>query len=368
MWVKGKAKFDNILLISTLLLVFTGIIMVYSASAIIALDRFNNEYFFLRRQAIFALLGILIMVVIARIDHQFYRKIAYPILGISLISLVAVLLPGIGVKIGGATRWLKIMGLSIQPSEFAKLALIIYMAYSLAKKKNNIKRFSVGVLPHLIISGIMLALIVKEPDMGTAMCIGTVAFILLFAAGVRMHHLSLTFLLVAPIIYYLIVNFGYRLQRILTFLNPWEYPTNSGFQIIQSLYAFGSGGVFGQGLGGGKQKLFYLPEPHTDFIFSVIGEELGLVAVLLVLVVFLVIIYRGIRIAILSSDLFSTYLALGITTMIGLQATIHMGVTMGLLPTKGISLPLISYGGSSLLVSLIGLGILLNISSKTKKG
>ena len=366
--MKLISRFDSVLLISGLLLVGTGIVMVYSASAILALEKFNDEYFFLKKQTLFAVLGIATMVVAARVDHKFYARIAYPILGISFIALILVLLPGIGVQVGGAARWLKVGMLTIQPSEFTKLALLIYLAYSLAKKEENIKRFSVGVLPHIIIIGLMLYLIIKEPDMGTAICIGTVAFTLLFVAGVRISHLAITFLLVAPIVYFLIVNIGYRLQRVLTFLNPWEYSSGSGFQIIQSLYAFGSGGLSGVGLGGGKQKLFYLPEPHTDFIFSVIGEELGLIAVLLVIVVFFVFIYRGIMIAIGTPDLFSTYLALGITTLVGLQAATHMGVTMGILPTKGIPLPFISYGGSSLLCNLIGMGILLNISSKTKKG
>ncbi|MFH1624244.1 MAG: putative lipid II flippase FtsW [Pseudomonadota bacterium] len=366
--MKERAGFDYIVLFVTLVLVSIGIVMVYSASAIIASERFNDGYFFLRKQIFFALLGILIMIGVARINHQFYGKIAYVLLGISFVSLIAVLVPGIGVTVGGSTRWLKLGVFSVQPSEFAKLAVIIYIAYSLAKKEDNIKKFSVGLLPHMIITGIMLSLIVKQPDMGTAVCIGAIVFTLLFAAGVRLSHLSLTVLLTAPIIYFLISNIGYRRQRILAFLDPWEYPTDSGFQIIQSLYAFGAGGLFGRGLGGGKQKLFYLPEPYTDFIFSVIGEELGLIGVLFILVAFLILIYRGIRIAIRVSDSFSTYLALGITTLIGLQASVHMGVTVGLLPTKGISLPFISYGGSSLLTSLIGLGILLNISSQIKKG
>lgn len=366
--MRGKSGFDYILLLFTLLLVGTGIVMVYSSSAIMASGKFNDGYFFLKKQILFAVVGILMMICVARIDHQLYRKIAYLILGISLLSLIAVLIPGIGTKVGGSTRWLKIGPFSIQPSEFAKLALIIYLASSLAKKEKNIKKFSVGILPHLIITGIMLSLIIKQPDMGTSICIAAIVFTLLFAAGVRLSHLSLILLSAAPLVYFLIANIAYRRQRILSFLNPWGDPSDSGFQIIQSFYAFGSGGLFGRGLGEGKQKLFYLPEPHTDFIFSVIGEELGLVGIFLILAAFFIFVYRGISTAIRSSDLFSTYLALGITVLIGLQATIHMGVTLGLLPTKGITLPFISYGGSSLIVNLIGLGILLNISSKMKKG
>jgi len=365
--MKAAEGFDRILLVCALALVITGIVMVYSASAIVALYRFDDGHFFLKRQALFLFFGIVIMAVVTRIDHQVYRKFSYIILCMSFASLIAVLIPGIGVKVGGSTRWLRLMGFTIQPSEFAKLALIIYLAYSLAKKERDIKKFTIGVLPHLIIVGIMLCLIVKQPDMGTAVCIGTIAFILLFAAGVRLYHLSLIFLLFTPIIYFLIVKTGYRLQRVLAYLNPWKYPTDSGFQLIQSWYAFGSGGILGRGLGDGKQKLFFLPEPHTDFILSVIGEELGLVGVLLILALFFIFFYRGIKIALSTSDLFSTYMAIGITVLVGLQATIHMGVTTGLLPTKGISLPFISYGGSSLLTNLIGLGILLNISSKTER-
>ncbi|MDY6854343.1 MAG: putative lipid II flippase FtsW [Thermodesulfobacteriota bacterium] len=359
--------FDNILLIATLMLVGIGIVMVYSASAIIAEDRFNNEYFFLKRQAAFAFISIVIMFIVTKIDHQFYKSTAYVILGISITSLILVLVPGVGSKIGGSTRWFRIAAISIQPSEFAKLGLIIYLAYSLSKKKKGIKTFSVGVLPHLIITGIIFLLIMQQPDMGTALCLGVIMFTMLFASGVRLSHLSLILISVSPVIYFLIINKAYRLERWTAFLNPWKDPADSGFQVIQSLYAFGSGGIFGRGLGDGKQKLFYLPEPHTDFIFSVIGEELGLIGVLIVIGIFLIFIYRGIMIAIRSSDLFSIYLALGITTLIGLQAIIHLGVTMGLLPTKGIPLPYISYGGSSLLTNMIGLGILLNISSQVKK-
>ena len=359
--------FDSILLIATLILVGIGIVMVYSASAIIAEDRFNNEYFFLKRQVVFALISIVTMFIVTKIDHQLYKRTAYAILGISILSLILVLVPGIGSKIGGSTRWFRIATISIQPSEFAKLGLIIYLAYSLSKKEKGIKTFTVGVLPHLIITGIFFLLIIRQPDMGTALCIGAIMFTMLFTSGVRLSHLSLIVIAASPLIYFLIINKAYRLERWTVFLNPWKDPTGSGFQVIQSLYAFGSGGIFGQGLGDGKQKLFYLPEPHTDFIFSVIGEELGLIGVLIVIGIFLVFIYRGIMIAIRSSDPFSIYLALGITTLIGLQAITHLGVTMGLLPTKGIPLPYISYGGSSLLTNMIGLGILLNISSQVKK-
>lgn len=365
--MKERVRFDNILLASALALVGTGIVMVYSASAIVALEKFNDEYFFLKKQVLFGLVGLVTMIIVTRVNHQFYAKIVYVILGISLLSLIAVLVPGIGIKAGGATRWLKIGGFSIQPSEFAKLAMIIYLAYSLAKKEKTIKKFTIGVLPHLMVAGIMLSLIVIQPDMGTAICIGVVVFILLFAAGVRVSHLSMMFLLASPLVYLLVVLKGYRLQRILAYLDPWRYATDSGFQLIQSWYAFGSGGIFGRGLGEGKQKLFFLPEPHTDFIFSVIGEELGLIGVLSVVLVFFLFIYRGMRIASRTSDLFSAYLAIGITTLVGLQATIHMGVTLGLLPTKGIPLPFVSYGGSSLLANLIGLGILLNISAQVKR-
>ena len=365
-WGKEKAGFDYILLFSTLILVGTGIVMVYSASAILAEDRFGNGYFFLKRQALFAVIGIALMILISRINDQFYRRFVYVILFLSFASLVFVLLPGIGITNGGSTRWLKIATFSLQPSEFAKLALIIYLAYSLSKKGKGIKTFSIGVLPHIIITGFMLTLIIKQPDMGTAICIGAVVFTLLFVSGVRLYHLLLILSFTVPIIYLLIVHFPYRLRRWLAFINPWEDPFGSGFQAIQSLYAFGLGGASGQGLGDGKQKRFFLPEPHTDFIFSVIGEELGLIGVLLVLIAFFVFIYRGIRIAIRTSNLFSTYLVLGITVLIGLQAIMHMGVTMALLPTKGIPLPFISYGGSSLLTNLIGLGILLSVSSRIK--
>jgi len=293
------------------------------------------------------------------VNYQLWRKLVYLLLIGSLLSLILLLIPGVGNEVSGSSRWLKFAGFSLQPAEFAKLALVIYLAHSLSKKQQEIR-----FLPKVIVSGVFVLLIIAQPDFGTAMILAAIALTLLFAAGLKLRHLLSGILLSLPAIYLMIVRVDYRKKRILAFLNPWKDPTNSGFQIIQSFLAFGSGGLWGMGLGRGRQKLFYLPDAHTDFIFSVIGEELGFLGVVAILTLFLILILRGIKISLSAPDPFGSYLALGITLMIGLQAMVNFGVSLGLLPTKGLTLPFISYGGSSLIVSLIGAGILLNISSQ----
>jgi cell division protein FtsW len=282
----------------------------------------------------------------------------------SLALLVLLTIPGVGVKVGGATRWLRFGPISFQPSELAKLSLAMYLAYSMAKKGPNMVSFSKGLSPHLLVAGTFIAFILLQPDLGTSVIIGSWVLILVFVGGARFHHLLSIFFLSAPILLWLIWQADYRLKRWWAFINPWEDPQGLGFQIIHSFLAFGSGGIFGVGLGNSKQKLFYLPEPHTDFILSIVGEELGLIGFAIVILLFSVLIIRGIKIALNAPDLYGSYLALGIITFIGLQVMINAGVVMGLLPTKGLALPLISYGGSSLIVNLLGIGILLNISTK----
>ncbi|UCD86096.1 MAG: putative lipid II flippase FtsW [Deltaproteobacteria bacterium] len=350
---------DSVLLWCVLILVVFGIVMVFSSSSIYASEKLGDDYHFLKKQLVIALLGITLMVAAALANYQLWSKLVLPILIGSFLSLILVLVPGVGNEVSGSSRWLKFAGFSLQPAEFAKLALIIYLAYSLSKKQQNIR-----FLPKAVVSGVFISLIIAQPDFGTAMILAAIVLALLFAAGLKLRHLLSGVLLSLPAIYLLIIRADYRKKRILAFLNPWKDPTNSGFQIIQSFLAFGSGGLWGMGLGRGRQKLFYLPDAHTDFIFSVIGEELGFLGVVVVLTLFLIVVLRGIKISLNAPDLFGSYLALGITLMIGLQAVVNIGVSIGLLPTKGLTLPFISYGGSSLLVSLIGAGILLNISSR----
>ena len=347
-----------------LALVGFGIVMVYSTTAILAGDRFQDPTFFLKRQAIYAGIGFLLMIVMMFFPTPLLKRIAYPILGLCVFSLIAVLIPGIGHRAGGAMRWLRISSFSFQPSEFCKLGLIIFLAYFLTKKEERIRSFSFAFLPTLVLSGLVIALVLREPDFGAALFLTSLVFLLLFVSGARVIYILGSMLLAAPVVYYFLTSAAYRYKRLTSFIRPWEDPGGTSFQIIQSFLSFGSGGLFGLGLGEGRQKLFFLPAPHTDFIFSVIGEELGLFGAMMVLLVFLLITLRGIRISHGLEDRFESYLALGITLMISLQAVINMGVVLGLLPTKGLTLPFISYGGTSLITNLIGVGILLQLSSR----
>jgi len=365
--MKGKRRLDIILLITTLALVGIGIVMVYSTSAIIAGDRFGDPYYFLKRQALYAAIGFVLMILMMFFPSEVLKRLAYPILILSILLLIAVLIPGIGHRAGGAMRWLKIQTFSFQPSEFAKLGLVIFLAYFLAKKDEKIRSFSFGFLPTLLLSGLVIALVMKEPDFGAAFFLTVMVFLFLFVSGARVIYIAGAFLLAIPVVYTLLMNVGYRYKRLISFIRPWEDPTGTSFQIIQSFLSFGSGGLFGLGLGEGRQKLFFLPAPHTDFIFSVIGEELGLIGAMVVVLLFLILALRGIQIGLSLEERFGAYLALGITLMISLQAVINMGVVLGLLPTKGLTLPLVSYGGTSLVVNLVGVGILLHLSTHMER-
>ncbi len=360
----GYLRYDYGILIPTLLLIGAGLVSIYSASSFLAEHKYGDSYYFLKRQGIFCLLGLCFMIMAKNIRTEFYTRLVYPLLVTSLALLIITIIPGLGMKVGGASRWLRIGSLSFQPSEVAKLALALYLAYSMAKKSTQMALFSSGFVPHLLVAALYMGLIVLQPDLGTCIIIGAWLAIILFVGGVRLVHLFGLALLSAPVLFWLIWKADYRLKRWWAFLNPWEDPQGLGFQIIHSFLAFGSGGVFGVGLGNSKQKLFYLPEPHTDFILSIIAEELGLVGVATILVLFGILIVRGIKVALAAPDLYCSYLAMGITSFLALQVIINMGVVLGLLPTKGLTLPLISYGGSSLVISLIGIGMLLNISSR----
>ena len=365
--MKGRGRIDFILLIVTLALVGVGIVMVYSTSAIMAGDRFQDPYYFLKKQALFAGIGFILMILTLFFPYRILKRLAYPILIVSVLLLVAVLIPGIGYRAGGAMRWLKVQSVSFQPSEFAKLGLVIFLAYFLTKKDEKIRSFSFGFLPTVLLSGLVVVLVAREPDLGAALFLSAMVFLLLFVSGARVIYMAGALLLTIPVVYYLLMNVGYRYKRLMSFVRPWDDPTGTSFQIIQSFLSFGSGGLFGLGLGEGRQKLFFLPAPHTDFIFSVIGEELGLVGAMVVVLLFFVFAVRGIQIGLSLDDRFGTYLALGITLMISLQAVINMAVVLGLLPTKGLTLPFISYGGTSLITNLVGVGILLHLSTRVDR-
>ncbi|MEW6669135.1 MAG: putative lipid II flippase FtsW [Thermodesulfobacteriota bacterium] len=362
---QARPGYDYGILIPTLLLLGFGLVAIYSASSFLAEHRYGDSYFFLKRQAAFCLLGLCMLIVTKNVSTDFYTRMIYPFLLFSLGLLVLLKVPGMAMRVGGASRWLHLGGLSFQPSELAKLALALYLAYSMAKKSNQMGLFTKGLMPHLLMAGLFMGLIILQPDLGSCIIIGCWLMVLLFVGGVNLFHIVGLGLLSAPVLAWLILRADYRLKRWWTFLNPWDDPQGLGFQIIHSFLAFGSGGVFGVGLGNSKQKLFYLPESHTDFILSIIAEELGLVGLASVVVLFSVLILRGIRVALDAPDLYGSYLALGITSFLALQVLINMGVVLGLLPTKGLTLPLVSYGGSSLVITLMGIGMLLNISSRS---
>lgn len=358
-----RKGFDTTILLLAVVLTCFGMVMVYSASSIMAARRFNDGLYFLKRQAIFALLGFAVMAVMMHIDYHKLRRLAVPFLFLCIALLVTVLVPGIGSHAGGASRWLRLPGFSVQPSELAKLGLVLYMAHSLAKKKEKIKSFKLGFIPYMIVLALLLLLLLLQPDLGSALTLGGVAMVMLLVAGTRLSYLVSVVILAVPFLYFAVMNVAYRRRRILAFLHPWEDPTRTGFQIIQSWIGFGTGGLLGSGLGEGKQKLFFLPEAHTDFIFSVVGEELGFIGVLVITAMFLLLVMRGIRTALGAPDDFGRYLAFGLTLLIGLEAFVNIAVVMGMLPTKGLALPFISYGGTSLLTTLAATGVLLNISS-----
>jgi cell division protein FtsW len=361
---KKYFEYDYLLLVPTLLLLGLGLVATYSASSFLAEHRMGDSYYFLKRQGTFCLVGVSFMILTKNIPSAIYPRLVYPLLGVSLFLLLLLLVPGVGAKVGGASRWFRLAGFSFQPSELAKLALAFYVAYSIAKKGPAMSSFSNGLVPHLVVAGAFMGLILLQPDLGTTIIIGCWLVILLFVGGVNVLHLVGLMLLSLPAVLWLVHKADYRLKRWWAFLNPWDDPQGLGFQIIHSFLAIGSGGVLGVGLGNSKQKLFYLPEPHTDFILSIVAEELGLVGLAVIVVLFGILVVRGIQVALQAPDLYSTYLALGITSFLGLQVIINMGVVMGLLPTKGLTLPFISYGGSSLVISLVSVGILLNISSR----
>ena len=355
---------DKWLFLAVAALLAIGVTMVLSTSYLYSQERFGDGTYFFRKQLIAMGAGLVALIACSLVPSAIYRRLAYPLLGLTLVILILVLIPGIGVARGGARRWLMLPGFAFQPAELAKLAVVFYLAHSMAKKEERIQTFSLGVVPHLIVTGVFLALLLLEPDFGTALILIVLLYLMLFIGGARVHHLLATGLMALPVLIYVMLKAEYRLRRLMTFMDPWRDASNSGFQIIQSLIAFGSGQLWGRGLGESRQKLFYLPEAHTDFVFSVIGEELGLIGAWIVLALFGLVILRGLRLTARIEEPFDQYLAFGLTALVGLQALIHMGVVMGLMPTKGLVLPFISYGGSAMVINLVEAGILLGLSRR----
>lgn len=355
---------DIILLLVTLILVIVGTAMIYSSSSIIALEKFKDGQYFLKKQLFFVLIGLTSMIIMTKVPYTQLRKWAYPGMLLSFI-LLALLLTPLGMRRGGATRWLNLGGFSFQVTEMVKIAVVVFLAHLLTRKAYQLQNFVRGVLVPLSVIGVVILLILLEPDFGTAVIIATIFLSMLLIAGAQMKHLLCLVAAFIPIGVSLIIYKGYRLTRLTAFLDPWKDADNTGFQIIQSLISFGSGGTFGVGIGDGMQKLFYLPEPHTDFILSIIAEESGFIGVTIIILMYAIFAFRGFMIAAKAPDLFGTLLAAGVTMVICLEAFINIAGVMGLIPLKGLVLPFLSYGGTAFVMSMTAVGVLLNISTQT---
>jgi cell division protein FtsW len=352
---------DKVLFTAVVVLVLFGAVMVFSASAVMAADRYGSSYYFLIRQVAWAVLGLAVMVAMMNLD---YRRLANPAviftaLALQLVLLIAVLF---STRSHNAHRWFHVGPATFQPAEFSKIVLVLFLAYFLTLRRESVNDWRHTLAPIAVVSGASIALVVVEPDLGTSLALALIVAAMLFAAGLRLSYFAYALVAVLPALYLLTFHVAYRYKRLLAFLDPYADPLGKGFQIIQSTIAVGTGGIGGVGLMEGKQKLFFLPEPHTDFIFAVIGEELGMVGTVAVMAVFAVILWRGLRAAARCPTEFGRLLASGLTVMLVGQALVNISVVLGLMPTKGIPLPLVSYGGSSLLMNLFAVGILLNIS------
>lgn len=359
---RRRIAVDGAVLTVTVALALVGLIMVFSASAVVAGTRFHDSIYFLKRQVAWLAIGFLLLHVVSRVNYAVWRRLAPAVLVLTAIMLIVVLIPSLGVVAKGARRWLRLGMISVQPAELLKLAVVVYLASYLARKEDRLAQFRTGLLPPLLIVGALGGLLLLQPDLGTVIVVGIVMLTMLYLAGAPIGHLAAIVLAAVPAAAVLILRSSYRRQRLMSFLEPWKDAADSGFQVTQSFLAFGSGGLFGVGLGEGKQKLFFLPEAHTDFVLALVGEELGLVGAAGIMLLFGLLVVKGFRVAGTARDPFGRHLALGITLLIGVQALINACVVTGLLPTKGLTLPLVSYGGSSLVVSLLGIGILLSVS------
>ena len=356
-----KLQSDKWMFLATLALICVSVVMVYSASALVALERFQQPYLFVTKQVMWVAVGVALLSLVMRVDYRTYKneRLIWTLLVVAAVLLAAVLFSR---PVNGTRRWFALAGFGVQPSELAKLAVVLFAALTLERRMHRINDITYSLLPIALVAGVVIGLILLEPDFGTAVSLMAIVSVMVFAAGLSYKYFAGVALLMAPAFYAVLMSASYRRRRLLAFLNPWADPLGDGFQIIQSLIAVGTGGVFGKGLMAGKQKLFFLPEPHTDFIYAVIAEEMGLIGAVVILACFGVIAWRGMRTSLRAPDRFGAFLALGITMMLVLQAFVNISVVMGMLPTKGITLPLVSNGGSSLLVNLVAIGILLNIS------
>lgn len=359
-----ERPYDLLLLVAVLGLLGIGTIEIYSATAADGLTRFHDSAHFLERQAGFLAIGGFAMWLGARIDYRRLKQWTYPLLGSSFVLLAATLVTPAR---NGAKRWLPLGPLTFQPVEIAKLALVAYLAYSLGRKADQVKTFTVGFVPHLVVCGMMMVVLLKQPDLGSSVVLGATTLGMLFMAGTRISYILLAVLAGAPVAYHMVVGTSWRLQRVLAYFNPEAYATGDGYQFMQARLAMGSGGLTGAGLGDGRQSLGYTPEAHSDFILAPIGEELGWIGVALVLALFGILVWRGIRAALGARDVFGGYLAFGITLLFGVQALFNVGVVLGIVPNKGITLPLVSCGGSSLVITMFLVGLLFNVGRRPER-
>ncbi len=356
---------DFVLFSVIMLLVAIGVVMVYSASSYSSFydSKINDSMFYLKKQGLWAVIGALCMIFTMKIDYHVYRKYTMPLMGITVVLLCVVFaFPAVN----GAKRWIPLGFASIQPSEIAKYVVVLYMAKSLSAKGENVKSFIYGIVPYMLVSGFFAAMVLAEHNLSIAAIIMFVTLIVLFVAGAKFGHIFGICGLVGAAGAAGIAFEPYRMARFTSFLNPWKDPRGDGYQLIQSLLALGAGGLWGAGLGQSRQKCYYIPEPHTDFIFSIIGEELGLIGCTIIIILFVIFIWRGIVTASKAKDTFGTLLATGITSIIAIQAIINIAVVTGSMPVTGVPLPFISYGGSSLVINLCAMGVLLNISRHKK--
>lgn len=360
-WPVATGPADALLGGVVVALVVFGVVMVYSASAVLAYQRHDDGSHFLIRQGIYAAVALPLTLGLARLDYHRLRPLTYPMLLAAAGMMLATTL-GFGSSAGGAARWIAVGPVHIQPAEVTKLALIAWLAYSLSKKSERIRTFSIGFLPHVVVAGVLMLLCMRQPDFGSAVMLALLTFVMLFAAGARVGYMLGAGLLAAPVAWHLVAGSEYRMRRITAFLSPFEHRSNEGYQVAESLISLGSGGLTGVGIGDSHQKLFFLPEAHTDFIGAIIGEELGFLGLCALVIAYGVLLWRGMRAAYDAVDDYGVYLATGVTTFLGLQAFTNLAVAVGLLPTKGLVLPFVSYGGSALLVNCAAIGIVLNVS------
>ena len=356
-----KGPPDFVLFVTTLVLLGIGLIMVFSSSAVTTSVNYDDAYYYLKKQMLWAIVGIFSMFVIMKINYSRLKDLSNPIMIIAFVCLILVITP-LGIEIKGSSRWLGIEPFVFTPSELMKLALVMFLAKSLSLNMDKIRNFKEGLAPYLLLLAMVCGLIMLQPDLGTTVVIAGTFLLMITMAGANGAHLGAIAITGLAAVGAAIAVAPYRMQRWYAFLDPWKYASDEGFQTIQSLYALGSGGLFGMGLGRSRQKFFYLPEQYTDFIYAILGEELGFIGAMLVLTLFLLFAWRGFKIALNAPDIYGSLLAAGVTIMIVLQAAINIGVVIGLLPVTGITLPFISYGGTSLLFTLAGVGLLLNVS------